>query len=873
MCVNAFVLLAQASMLLHLLLPNLLAAADEMPEWLRENDPKGEAPRSGAEREHGEPNDASSRSQALAKQGPICSYASHTASKGSLWARPNWTAPTGSPLAIRLIVGVQVNVSSEPDMQQLHRCVCSVHRFHPNSFVHMVGSARTSTFKAHLQRMITPSSTSERARMSLLYCQSVMCSVRALRTSAAFALETGATHFAFLKQDMYLRRPLPLGLMTNNACPFMSFQVSRQKQTDRTYALQLRHMLAGLTVRDPNASTVSFNGDAGAMATAEEMAKAVAEGTHPGGDVLRVALRERRTSATVWLTGDKHALRLLDATHERERVPGHGFMCTRRALHKLAYTLSSRMMMMNPKYAALMQSSNSNSSETCDEEWSESVLAAIARYRLDSSPLTCNLDGCAPRPSSPSSEPWTPARFDEAACQGATVLERVTVPDFGGRLWWGPPLEKDDEAAMLRRSYILSVASAEFRCTSGSTNEEPSATVRSMKTASITDQQVAATAAGSSAVLLPRYVGPSDRIAREVLVSLLADGRPIFGAAAIARLKSEPRQARRVLIYLASFTETIFDASYSRALSLPQMRQIPIVREAAILMACNNHGQSMSTLISRLRRYPQRARWLIHSPLNPGMRGEQKPGYLCGEMQSLVISQPIWSRYEWVIHTHADVFPTPELFSSLRAKLFGQSQTMSTSGSDGVSGIATRQNNRKRAPDVYVDRFPRGAHRRVRYSMELMVFRTEPMLPAEPREFPPTSISAPDDGRAKQPATRPAQSTSRRQSAFAEALQTCLLVKGIFPEDLLHLIAVSRGLTTAPLGAVVYPKFSQLYSARVRAHIEPEALKTELFPGAVWHNHNYTQLDAYMTERELNASLGTGIFPNPEQRKAYPFAS
>ena len=104
-------------------------------------------------------------------------------------------------------------------------------------------------------------------------------------------------------------------------------------------------------------------------------------------------------------------------------------------------------------------------------------------------------------------------------------------------------------------------------------------------------------------------------------------------------------------------------------------------------------------------------------------------------------------------------------------------------------------------------------------------------------------------------------------------MQTCLLVKGIFPEDLLHLIAVSRGLTTAPLGAVVYPKFSQLYSARVRAHIEPEALKTELFPGAVWHNHNYTQLDAYMTERELNASLGTGIFPNPEQRKAYPFAS
>ena len=47
------------------------------------------------------------------------------------------------------------------------------------------------------------------------------------------------------------------------------------------------------------------------MATAEEMAKAVAEGTHPGGDVLRVALRERRTSATVWLTGDKHALRLM----------------------------------------------------------------------------------------------------------------------------------------------------------------------------------------------------------------------------------------------------------------------------------------------------------------------------------------------------------------------------------------------------------------------------------------------------------------------------------------------------------------------------------------------------------------------------------
>ena len=76
----------------------------------------------------------------------------------------------------------------------------------------------------------------------------------------------------------------------------------------------------------------------------------------------------------------------------------------------------------------------------------------------------------------------------------------------------------------------------------------------------------------------------------------------------------------------------------------------------------------------------------------------------------------------------------------------------------------------------------------------------------------------------------------------------------------------------SPLGAVNYPVFSKLYNTRVRTGQEMATIKTDLFPGAVWHNHNYSQLDAYMKEREVNASLTTAFDPTPERRAAgYPY--
>ena len=293
----------------------------------------------------------------------------------------------------------------------------------------------------------------------------------------------------------------------------------------------------------------------------------------------------------------------------------------------------------------------------------------------------------------------------------------------------------------------------------------------------------------------------------------------------MARLAEQPPEERKFLIYLAGYRENVFDDAYVRMLSLPQTRDLWLVRDAAILHMYNNHALSTAPLLARLRRYSQRSRWLLHSPVNPGARGEAKPGYLCGEMSGLAYAAPIWSRYKWVLYSNTDVFATPEFLAGMAAKLADEQTDV----------------------DLYVDRFPGGVRHKARFSMEYVVFRTQRWLLDE------------------------APTARRMRSAFSDAIHVCLTHRGTFPEDLLHQMAAKNKLKAVIAHAIRYPSFDPLYNARIRARIVPEGVKTELYPGAMWHNQNFTMLDEVLRELEQNASAPTPVYPNAEQRTAYPF--
>ena len=692
---------------------------------------------------------------------------------------PAWS----SEEAARLAVGIKADITTSQDLQLLQRSLCSIRAFHPSALLLIVGSAN-AVHADKLHEIVTALDASPRSpKAALLHCRWSTCTLRAVKIAAAFAAEHGATHFAFMQQQMNLLQPLPLHSLE---CPFTSFQVRRVK-SNSTEAMFLRNALGVSASHHRLAGARQANRSSAGMGTMPAL---------PGGGVMRVALRERGMGEAQWLAENATLELLTYSGKEVELVPGFGFVCNKPSLLKLLSILSR--LLQSPVGHTL----HGGSGIACDESFGEKVLAAVGRFRLASPTLMCNLDGCAQRPS----DAWSAARTDEAVCQAAAAIEEVRVPDFHRE--WQPPPACDR---------MNDVDAAEGNANFGGT-------------------------------LLQRFVGPPARIAREIFVGLTPgrNGSAIFGAAAMARLEAEPPEARRVLIYLASFSPTIFDSSYSRTLNLPQARDIWLVRDAAILMLCNNHAQSTANLLSLLRRYAQRSRWLIHSPKNPGTRFQKAPGYLCGEMSSLAATMPVWSRYEWVLHTHADVYPTPELFARLAAKL-------------SQDGSGSREPSKKRSADLYLDRFPGGARRRIRFAMEFIAFRAEAMLSA------PVPAFRGADG-------VESSSQPRQYSAFAEALQTCLVMRGVFPEDLLHLIATSRKLIISPLGAVNYPVFSKLYNTRVRTGQEMATIKTDLFPGAVWHNHNYSQLDAYMKEREVNASLTTAFDPTPERRAAgYPY--
>ena len=620
--------------------------------------------------------------------------------------QPSWNSRGDS-----LVVGIKASITSASDLEELKRCMCSIRSTHPNAFIYVVGIA---AFSADVLQLVgaDPAST-------LLHCEQLggtlmMSTFTALRLAASFAAKHGAAYFAFLQHHMSLLLPLPLATLK---CSFAPFQV-RYHFVDKVAELE----------------------------RFREQTKLAAEGSGHR----------------------KEAIDMGNITSEIEHVPMHGFVASRKALHRL---LAMRLF-----------TTPSDVVDVHDDLATERLLAALARYWLDSPPLTCSLDGCSPPMCSTDDKGCLPAweRKEEAQCQAYFAYpEHFTTPNFGERA--------RTSVSCGRNRTVL---------------ETP----------------------------LLRHVGPPLRIARPLFAGLLPgpDGTALFGADAMARLEAEPPEARRVLIYLAGHRDSpVFDRWYPRALSLPQARDLWLVRDAAILLLNNNRALPTARLLEKLRPYRQRARWLIHTPVNPGARKEKKPGYLCGEMASLAYAAPIWSRYAWVLHSHADVFPTPEFFAFLADKL-------------------TDEESERRQVDMYVDRFPGGVRRKPRLAMEYVVFRTKRLV-------------------------LPSDNTAVVRSAFSEAVHTCLTQRGTFPEDLLHQMAVRHRLCAVIVGAVKYPNFNETYNRGIFHGTQEEGIKTELFPGAMFHNHNIELIDGVMSELERNASAVTRAYPNAVERTQYPF--
>ena len=643
----------------------------------------------------------------------------------------------------RLVIGLPAFLAQVPasdafteSVEHLKRSVCSIRVHHPSAFIYVVASALNA--HASMVRQLVDQHANASAFQCSRVARPAWDPMAALVTTASFALENGATHFAFMRQHNWLVQPLPL---QNLLCPFMSFQVSLSPGSQKT---------------------------------------------------------KRRFDASA----DPEAANI-------ERVSGLGFVARREVLQLLVWGAQNHTASCNAQNDTLV----------------EQALAAVARNSLGSPPLSCVLDGCAP-----AARASLVKHADEVACHGRRIVRRLVSPlpsAKAGDFTWSPALRQC--AALV----------------------------------SAPDAQDALT---SDATLLPptRFVGPpAAGIAHDVLIGLAAQPEPhdvLYGPDAMERLLAEPAASRRVLIVVHSFESTPFGVLHSRMLQLPRSRDLWIVRDAAILLLCNNAHLPTVSLVAQLRGYVQRARWLIHSPINPGTRGEKNPGYLCGETSSLVQAAPVWTRYDWVLYSNPDVVVTPELFASLAARL-------------------AKEERKEKPVDLIVDRFPGGYHKQVRYSMEFVVMRTaklrtaaapvgagRPLKASVPLVAARASLAV-----AARTEAQPIEPANYVVSAFADILLRCVVERGHIPEYLLHVLELERGLKVGLLGAVEYLTFCRAYDSAVQRGVKKAGPKTFLYPGSIWHNHDEVAVEAYLRGQERNASAETPRLPTAAELKEYPY--
>ena len=262
---------------------------------------------------------------------------------------------------------------------------------------------------------------------------------------------------------------------------------------------------------------------------------------------------------------------------------------------------------------------------------------------------------------------------------------------------------------------------------------------------------------------------------------------------------------RRILFRIHTYNNTQAEAELQlRALHLPRVRSSWLMREASVLLDCNNRHITNALLLHRLRAFSQAYRYLIHSGYNMG--------YLCGELHSMAVSARVWLRFDYVVHTHLDSYMTPEAVLRI--------------GNILQQGLV----------DLLIDVFPASGSKQggLRYAMELFAFRTRAAkLPHDSTlQASPTTVFSKMD-----------QACRYEILIYNKALT--------FPERWLfvHFYADNRH-NRGKINITELGMLRRLPPGEGGPNQRDSGDKTFIFPGAIWHTHNVSRLNAYLLAEE-----------------------
>eukprot|EP00316_Scyphosphaera_apsteinii_P023821 CAMPEP_0119311408 /NCGR_PEP_ID=MMETSP1333-20130426/22303_1 /TAXON_ID=418940 /ORGANISM="Scyphosphaera apsteinii, Strain RCC1455" /LENGTH=336 /DNA_ID=CAMNT_0007315771 /DNA_START=80 /DNA_END=1090 /DNA_ORIENTATION=- len=296
------------------------------------------------------------------------------------------------------------------------------------------------------------------------------------------------------------------------------------------------------------------------------------------------------------------------------------------------------------------------------------------------------------------------------------------------------------------------------------------------------------------------------------LSAALLDGQEYFGNAAdeVLRLQQQ-KQARAFankamatmagvgLFMVLTHSRTLELSLHARILALSQQHWV--VATSDMLLMCNDIAVSRAMLLNALRSYPQQLRMLIHTRVNLG--------YRCGHMHAMLASATVWSPYPWICYTSGpDIYLMPPFIAKMGVLL-------PDAAKHGVGLIA----------DPF-SRWP-GSHSTL--SMDVFVIRPHALVAANATAV---HISEAWLGNVELHVE-----AGHAATAFANATATCLATLHN-PERLLFMMAKSLGLKMQPVGA--HGRVNRRFRTAPR--------------GGVWHTHNTSAVQAYLSESKKNKS-------------------
>ena len=152
----------------------------------------------------------------------------------------------------------------------------------------------------------------------------------------------------------------------------------------------------------------------------------------------------------------------------------------------------------------------------------------------------------------------------------------------------------------------------------------------------------------------------------EIFAAVDGSGPPIFGAEAEAALAAaQSRSWGNVSVLFLTHSHRQLDEYVVGADMFSLVADHPLVAHSAFAAISNNAQLSTFALMARLRRYPQRMKYLVHTTSNAH--------YWCGEFFSLHMAMRLWSKFTWVVYTSGpDVYLTPDAVLRLGQRLWSQ---------------------------------------------------------------------------------------------------------------------------------------------------------------------------------------------------------